>query len=149
MLETRIAELTAAIVALTAQLQGQAAPVAAAPAAAPATPAPAPAAFAAPAAAPAAAAPLANGMPGGPFTAPAAAAAPAFTPAAAGAPFTDLAGCTKYAMDSYAMLEAKGAGRGEVVTQLIQHLCGSNSINDLPVAAYPSFYTELEKQKAL
>lgn len=138
MLETKIEALTAAVLALTAQLQGQAAPV-------PAPVAAAPAAFAAPAAAP-----LANGMPGGPFAAPAAApAAASFAPPAGGAPFTDLAGCTKYAMDSYAALEAKGAGRGEVVTQLIQHLCGSNSINDLPVAAYANFYTELEKQKAL
>lgn len=141
MLEQKIEALTAALnantQALHAMLQG-AGP--AAPVAAPVAP-PAPAASVVTA--------LPNGMPGGPFGAPAAVAAPpAFAPPAApGAPFTDLTGCTKYAMEAFAILEAKGAGKGEVVTQLIQHLCGSGSINDLPATQYPAFYAELEKQK--
>lgn len=135
-LETKIEALTAAVLALTAQMQGQA-PAPVAPPAPPAPPAPT---FAPPAA------PLANGMPGGPFTAPAA--APVAPPAAPGAPFNDLTGCTKYAMDAYTALEAKGAGRGEVVTQVITHLCGSGSINDLPPVKYPEFYTIVEQQKA-
>lgn len=94
---------------------------------------------------------LPNGMPGGPFAAPAAVAAPvAFAPPAApGAPFSDLNGCTKYAMAVYEFLEAKAPGRGAVVAQLIQHLCGSGSISDLPAAQYLNFYNESEKQKAL
>lgn len=100
-----------------------------------------------PAAPPAA---LPNGMPGGPFGSAAPAFAPPPPPAApAGVPFTDLVGCTKYAVEAHGLLEAKAPGRGAVVAQLIQHLCGSGSINDLPTTAYPQFYEELEKQKAL
>ena len=95
---------------------------------------------------------LGNGMPGGPFgTQPApvvAAANPFAAPAAPGAPFGDLVGATKYAVDTYHALEAKQAGRGEVITQLIRHLCGSDAIDALPAAAYPEFYAQLEKQKA-
>ena len=147
-LEQKIEALTAALLANTAALQGQASSTVAQAAPAPVAQA-APAAFAAPA--------LANGMPGGPFGTPAAAPAPAAfaafaapTPAApAGAPFSDLPGCTKYAMEAFGLLEAKAPGRGEVITQLIQHLCGTASINDLTPAHYPAFYAELEKQKAL
>lgn len=128
-LEVKIESLTIAIIALTAAMAGQA----------PKAPT-----------APPAAVPLANGMPGGPFgtQAPPAAAPPAFAaPAAPGAPFHDLAGITKYATDTYYAMEAKGVGRGEVITHFVRHLCGSGSVNDLPVAKYPDFFAEMERQK--
>lgn len=142
-LEQKIDTLMVMIGNLSSQMAGQAPPTASATVAQAAIVSPT---FGAPPA-------LANGMPGGPFGAQPAAVVPpvvaAFTPQVAGAPFGDLVGCTKYAVDAHAAMEAKGPGRGEIITQLIQHLCGSGSINDLPTTAYPAFYTEMEKQKAL
>jgi hypothetical protein len=138
MLEQKISELTAAVVALTAAMQAGLPTAASVAAVAPQT-------FAAPAAAP-----PANGMPGGPFGAPAAApvaAPPTFAPPASGAPFADVNGCTKYAMESYPTFEAKG--KPELITQIITHLCGSGNINDLPVAKYGEFYALVEQQKSL
>lgn len=148
MLEQKIEALTAAVIALTAQMAGQTGIAVTGQ-----TPVVTPPSFPAPTNAAAAPGALPNGMPGGPFgaqpTAPAVT-PPSFAPSAApGAPFADLKGCTDYAMAAYAALEAKGPGRGEIVTQLIKHLCGSNSINDLKSELYPAFYAELEKQKAL
>lgn len=141
MLESKIEALTLAVAALTAAMTAQTgAPIVAQQAAQAA-----PASFAPPTT-PA----LTNGMPGGPFPPQAApvVAAPSFAPPAApGAPFTDLAGCTKYAMAAFEVLSGKG--KPELVTQLIQHLCGSNSINDLPTTKYGEFYTLVEQQKAL
>jgi hypothetical protein len=137
-LEQKIEVLTAAVMALTAAMSSQ-------PSQASTTlanVAPAATQFPAPG-------PLPNGMPGGPFGAQPAA-SPAFAAAVAsnGCPFTDLIGCTKYAMDTYYALEAKAAGKGAIIGQLVQYLCGSGSINDLPVAQYPAFYTEMQNQLA-
>lgn len=138
MLEQKIEALTAAVVALIAQMSSQSGTVVAT--------ASAPSFGAA-----SATTTLANGMPGGPFGNQAPAATPSFAapPAQTGAPFNDLKGCVDYATAAYGVIVAKDPNRSEVITQLIMHLCGSPSINDLPVAAYPTFYAELEKQKAI
>lgn len=132
-LETRIEALTAAVVALTAQMAGTqqmaaaAAPVAqTAPAAAPFTP-------------PAAAAP--TGMPGAPFGAPAAG------PAAA--PFTDAKGHMDYSVASYnQMVTTKGQDVANTRFNQILTACGVDNINNVPAAQYANYYNLMEQAKA-
>ena len=138
-LETEIKTLAAAVIALTAKIEGinvaPAAPVAQAPApvAAPsvtvtvATPEPAPVAAPAPV------------MPAAPsFVAPAAA------PAASGAPFTDPKGLIDYVMGAY---KALGAAKGAQIQNVLVGL-GYQNINDVKPEHYGALFTGVEALKA-
>lgn len=137
-LETEIKNLAAAVIALTAKIEGinvaPAAPVAQAPApvAAPsvtvtvATPEPAPVAAPAPV------------MPAAPsFVAPAA-------PAASGAPFTDPKGLIDYVMGAY---KALGATKGAQIQNVLVGL-GYQNINDVKPEHYGALFTGVEALKA-
>lgn len=141
-LETRIEALTAAVIALTSTLQaaGSAPPVhqQAAPTG-PGTPPP----FN-PAAQQATGAPA--GMPGAPFPG-GAPATPPPAPAPAGLPFNDVASLVKYATDTYHALEAKQAGRGAWIQQVMTQM-GFNSANEIPASHYQAFYQQVENLKA-
>ena len=137
-LETEIKTLAAAVIALTAKIEGinvaPAAPVAQAPApvAAPvtvtvATPEPAPVAAPAPV------------MPAAPsFVAPAAALA------ASGAPFTDPKGLIDYVMGAY---KALGAAKGAQIQNVLVGL-GYQNINDVKPEHYGALFTGVEALKA-
>lgn len=136
-LETRIEALTAAVVALTAQMSGanQMAAAAAPPAAPVAPPAP----------------PAPPAMPAAPTFTPAPVAAPAppappAAPAAPGLPFTDVAGLVKYATDSYQTLEAKQAGRGTWLQQVVNQM-GVGAVNELRPDQYAAFHATVENLK--
>ena len=145
-IELKIEALTAAVTALTAQLQAgnvtAAAPVAPAPApvvqAAPVpVAAPAPAPVAAPAPAPVAAAPA---MPAPPsFVAP----APVAAPAPAGAPFSDGKGLIDYVMSSY---KALGPQKGAMIQGVLVNL-GYQNINDVKPEHYAALHTGVEALK--
>ena len=143
-LETEIKNLAAAVIALTAKIEGinvaPAAPVAQAPApvAAPVTvtvttPEPGPVGSSVPVAAPA---PV---MPAAPtFVAPAAA------PAASGAPFTDPKGLIDYVMGAY---KALGAAKGAQIQNVLVGL-GYQNINDVKPEHYGALFTGVEALKA-
>lgn len=136
-LENKIEALTAAVVALTAQLQAGnvAAP-------APVAPAPAPVVQAAPVIAPVVAAPVAAApvMPAPPsFVAPVAVAAPA----ASGAPFSDPKGLIGYVMDSYKTL---GPQKGALIQGVLTGL-GYQNINDVKPEHYAALHTGVEALK--
>ena len=138
-LETEIKNLAAAVIALTAKIEGinvaPAAPVAQAPApvAAPvtvtvATPEPAPVAAPAPV------------MPAAPsFVAPV---TPATTPV--GAPFTDPKGLIDYVMGAY---KALGAAKGAQIQNVLVGL-GYQNINDVKPEHYGALFTGVEALKA-
>ena len=138
-LELKIEALTAAVTALTAQLQSgnvaAPAPVAPAPApvvqAAPVAAAPAP--IAAPA--PVAAAPA---MP-----APPSFAAPVAAPAATGAPFTDGKGLIDYVMGAY---KALGPQKGALIQGVLTGM-GYQNINDVKPEHYAALHTGVEALK--
>jgi len=138
-LELKIEALTAAVTALTAQLQAgnvaAPAPVAPAPApvvqAAPVAAAPAP--IAAPA--PVAAAPA---MP-----APPSFAAPVAAPAATGAPFTDGKGLIDYVMGAY---KALGPQKGALIQGVLTGM-GYQNINDVKPEHYAALHTGVEALK--
>ena len=136
-LENKIEALTAAVTALTAQLQAGnvAAP-------APVAPAPAPVVQAAPVIAPVVAAPVAAApvMPAPPsFVAPVAVAAPA----ASGAPFSDPKGLIGYVMDSYKTL---GPQKGALIQGVLTGL-GYQNINDVKPEHYAALHTGVEALK--
>ena len=140
-LETEIKNLAAAVIALTAKIEGinvaAPAPVAQAPApvAAPLTvtvPTPAPVA------APVAAAPVA--MPAAPsFVAPAPVAA-----VAAGAPFNDAKGLLEYVMGAY---KALGAEKGQQIQGVLTSM-GYQNINDVKPEHYAQLHAGVEALKA-
>lgn len=127
-LEAKIAELTAAVVALTttiSRIEATGGVIPSEPVSAP-TPAPAPAPVAAPA-------PAAPAMPAPPvFEAPAPAA-----PAAV--PFSDNAGLLSYVMTTYKALGPKGA---EI--QAILQGYGYTNVNDVKPEQYADFYAKVE-----
>lgn len=130
-LETEIKNLAAAVVALTAKIEGinVAAP-------APVVQAPAP--VAAPVATPApVAAPVA--MPAAPsFVAPAPVAAPA-----AGAPFNDPKSLLEYVMGAY---KALGADKGQQIQSVLTQL-GYQNINDVKPEHYAQLHAGVEALK--
>lgn len=133
-LELKIEALTAAVIALTAKLEGNnVAPVA------PVAPAPTPVVQAALVAAPVVEAPA---MPVPPtFVAPAPVAAPA--PVVGGAPFTDGKGLIDYVMGAYKALGAtKGGQIQNVLTQL-----GYQNINDVKPEHYGQLFAGVEALK--
>jgi hypothetical protein len=144
MLEQKIAELTAAVVALTQTIQqaqvNLAAPAAAVQQAAQAVvpSAAAPNGFVPPAAAVPAPPDEAPQMPPAPsFMAPPAA------PPIANVPFTDAKGLIAYAMDAYNSLgAAKAAGLQNILVSL-----GHQNINDVRADQYPAFYQAVEALK--
>ena len=148
-LELKIEALTAAVTALTAQMQSNnvtaAAPVAPAPApvvqAAPATvAAPVPAPVAAPVVAPAPVA-AAPAMPAPPsFIAPAPVAALAPT----GAPFSDGKGLIDYVMSAY---KALGPQKGAMIQNVLVNL-GYQNINDVKPEHYGQLFAGVEALKA-
>ena len=125
-LELKIEALTAAVTALTAQLQAGnvAAP-------APVAPAPAPVVQAAPA-------PVAPAMP-----APPAFVAPAPAPAVTGAPFSDGKGLIDYVMGAY---KAMGPQKGAQIQSLLTGM-GYQNINDVKPEHYAALYTGVEALK--
>jgi len=131
-LELKIEALTAAVTALTAQLQSGnvAAP-------APVAPAPAPVVQAAPApvAAPVAAAPA---MP-----APPSFVAPAPAPVASGAPFSDGKGLIDYVMGAY---KALGPQKGAQIQTVLTGM-GYQNINDVKPEHYAALHTGIEALK--
>lgn len=136
-LELKIEALTAAVTALTAQLQAGnvAAP-------APVAPAPAPVVQAAPApvAAPVVEAPVAAApaMPAPPtFVAPAAA------PVSTGAPFSDPKGLIDYVMGAY---KALGPQKGAMIQGVLTGL-GYQNINDVKPEHYAALHTGVEALK--
>ena len=134
-LELKIEALTAAVTALTAQLQAGnvAAPAPVAP-----TPAPAPVAaapVAAPAPAPVAAAPA---MPAPPTFV-----NPAPAPAATGAPFSDPKGLIDYVMGAY---KALGPQKGAMIQGVLTGL-GYQNINDVKPEHYAALHTGVESLK--
>ena len=148
-LELKIEALTAAVTALTAQMQSNnvtaAAPVAPAPApvvqAAPApVAAPVPAPVAAPVVAPAPVA-AAPAMPAPPsFIAPAPVAALAPT----GAPFSDGKGLIDYVMSAY---KALGPQKGAMIQNVLVNL-GYQNINDVKPEHYGQLFAGVEALKA-
>jgi pyruvate dehydrogenase E2 component (dihydrolipoamide acetyltransferase) len=136
-LELKIEALTAAVTALTAQLQSGnvAAP-------APVAPAPAPVVQAAPVAAapiaapaPVAAAPV---MPAPPTFA-----APVAAPAPTGAPFSDGKGLIDYVMGAY---KALGPQKGALIQGVLTGL-GYQNINDVKPEHYAALHTGVEALK--
>lgn len=131
-LESKIEALTAAVIALTAKLEGQNV-------AAPAPVAQAPVVVAAPAPV---AAPVAAPAPVMP--APPAFVAPAPAPAPTGAPFSDPKGLIDYVMATYKTLgPQKGAGIQGVLTGL-----GYQNINDVKPEHYGALFAGVEALKA-
>ena len=140
-LELKIEALTAAVTALTAQLQAGnvAAP-------APVAPTPAPVVQAAPA--PVAAAPVAAPAPAPVAAAPAMPAPPAFVnpapaPAATGAPFSDPKGLIDYVMGAY---KALGPQKGAMIQGVLTGL-GYQNINDVKPEHYAALHTGVESLK--
>lgn len=136
-LETEIKNLAAAVIALTAKIEGinvaPAAPVAQAPAPV-ATPAPAPVLENIPA--PAGTMPV---MPAAPsFVAPAPVAAPA-----AGAPFNDPKSLLEYVMGAY---KALGADKGQQIQGVLTQL-GYQNINDVKPEHYAQLHAGVEALK--
>ena len=136
-LETEIKNLAAAVIALTAKIEGinvaAPAPVAQAPA-----PVAAPVSIAAPVPAPAiVAAPVA--MPAVPtFVAPAPVAA-----VAAGAPFNDPKGLLEYVMGAY---KALGADKGQQIQGVLTNM-GYQNINDVKPEHYAQLHAGVEALK--
>lgn len=131
-IEAKIEALTAAVIALTAKLEGQNV-------AAPAPVAQAPVVVAAPAPV---AAPVAAPAPVMP--APPAFVAPAPAPAPTGAPFSDPKGLIDYVMATYKTLgPQKGAGIQGVLTGL-----GYQNINDVKPEHYGALFAGVEALKA-
>ena len=140
-LEAKIEALTAAVTALTAQLQAGnvAAP-------APVAPTPAPVVQAAPA--PVAAAPVAAPAPAPVAAAPAMPAPPTFVnpapaPAATGAPFSDPKGLIDYVMGAY---KALGPQKGAMIQGVLTGL-GYQNINDVKPEHYAALHTGVESLK--
>jgi pyruvate dehydrogenase E2 component (dihydrolipoamide acetyltransferase) len=140
-LELKIEALTAAVTALTAQLQAGnvAAP-------APVAPTPAPVVQAAPA--PVAAAPVAAPAPAPVAAAPAMPAPPTFVnpapaPAATGAPFSDPKGLIDYVMGAY---KALGPQKGAMIQGVLTGL-GYQNINDVKPEHYAALHTGVESLK--
>ena len=140
-LELKIEALTAAVTALTAQLQAGnvAAP-------APVAPTPAPVVQAAPA--PVAAAPVAAPAPAPVAAAPAMPAPPSFVapapaPAASGAPFSDPKGLIDYVMGAY---KALGPQKGAMIQGVLTGL-GYQNINDVKPEHYAALHTGVEALK--
>lgn len=138
-LELKIEALTAAVTALTAQLQAGnvAAP-------APVAPAPAPVVQAAPA--PVAAAPVAAPAPvavAPAMPAPPTFVAPAPAPAATGAPFSDPKGLIDYVMGAY---KALGPQKGAMIQGVLTGL-GYQNINDVKPEHYAALHTGVEALK--
>ena len=132
-LEAKIEALTAAVVALTAQLQAGnvAAP-------APVAPTPAPVVQAAPLVQPAPV--VAPAMPAPPvFVAP----APVAAPAASGAPFTDPKGLIDYVMGAY---KALGPQKGAMIQGVLTGL-GYQNINDVKPEHYGQLHAGVEALK--
>ena len=136
-LELKIEALTAAVTALTAQLQaGNVAP------AAPVAPTPAPVVQAAPVVVSVVdtPAPAAPAMPAPPaFVAPAVVTAPVAT----GAPFTDPKGLIDYVMASY---KALGAAKGAQIQGVLTGL-GYQNINDVKPEHYGQLFAGVEALK--
>ncbi len=136
-LETEIKNLAAAVIALTAKIEGinvaPATPVAQAPAPAPVVQA-APVPVAAPAPAPAPVMPAAPS-----FVAPAPVAAPA-----TGAPFNDPKGLLEYVMGAY---KALGAEKGQQIQGVLTQL-GYQNINDVKPEHYAQLHAGVEALKA-
>ena len=137
-LENEIKTLAAAVIALTAKIEGinvaPAAPVAQAPVAAPLT---VTVATPAPVAAPVAPAPV---MPAAPsFVAPAPVAAPA-----AGTPFNDPKGLLEYVMGAY---KALGAEKGQQIQGVLTSM-GYQNINDVKPEHYAQLHAGVEALKA-
>ena len=136
-LELKIEALTAAVTALTAQLQAGnvAAP-------APVAPAPAPVVQAAPVAAAPVAAPApvaaAPAMPAPPTFV-----APAPAPVATGAPFSDPQGLIDYVMGAY---KALGPQKGAMIQGVLTGL-GYQNINDVKPEHYAALHTGVESLK--
>jgi hypothetical protein len=136
-LELKIEALTAAVTALTAQLQAGnvAAP-------APVAPAPAPVVQAAPVAAAPVAAPApvaaAPAMPAPPTFV-----APAPAPVATGAPFSDPKGLIDYVMGAY---KALGPQKGAMIQGVLTGL-GYQNINDVKPEHYAALHTGVESLK--
>ena len=140
-LELKIEALTAAVTALTAQLQAGnvAAP-------APVAPTPTPVVQAAPA--PVAAAPVAAPAPAPVAAAPAMPAPPTFVnpapaPAATGAPFSDPKGLIDYVMGAY---KALGPQKGAMIQGVLTGL-GYQNINDVKPEHYAALHTGVESLK--
>lgn len=133
-LELKIEALTAAVTALTAQLQ-------AGNVAAPATVAPAPAPVVQAAPAPVAAAPVAAPAPAMP--APPTFVAPAPAPAPTGAPFSDPKGLIDYVMGAY---KALGPQKGAMIQGVLTGL-GYQNINDVKPEHYAALHTGVEALK--
>ena len=142
-LETEIKNLAAAVIALTAKIEGinvaPAAPVAQAPALADVLTAVAPAPIAAALIAPATVvAPVA--MPAAPsFVAPVPVAA-----VAAGAPFNDPKGLLEYVMGAY---KALGADKGQQIQGVLTSM-GYQNINDVKPEHYAQLHAGVEALKA-
>ena len=137
-LETEIKNLAAAVIALTAKIEGinvaPAAPVVQAPA-----PAPVVQAAPVPVAAPAPVATPAPVMPAAPsFVAPAPVAAPA-----AGAPFNDPKSLLEYVMGAY---KALGADKGQQIQGVLTQL-GYQNINDVKPEHYAQLHAGVEALK--
>jgi hypothetical protein len=142
-LELKIEALTAAVIALTAEMQSRHSMIAqlqvgnvSAPA--PVAPAPAPVVQAAPVpvAAPVAAAPV---MP-----APPAFVAPAPAPVASGAPFSDGKGLIDYVMGAY---KALGPQKGAMIQNVLTGM-GYQNINDVKPEHYATLFAGVEALKA-
>jgi len=131
-LEQKIEALTAAVTALTAQLQAGnvAAP-------APVAPAPAPVVQAAPVAAPAPVA-AAPAMPAPPTFA-----APVAAPAPTGAPFSDGKGLIDYVMGAY---KALGPQKGAQIQGVLTGM-GYQNINDVKPEHYGALFAGVEALK--
>jgi len=143
-IEAKIEALTAAVTALTAQMQSSnvtaATPVAPAPApVVQAAPAPVAAPVPVPVVVPASVA-AAPAMPAPPsFIAPAPVAAPAPT----GAPFTDGKGLIDYVMSAY---KALGPQKGAMIQNVLVNL-GYQNINDVKPEHYAALHTGVEALK--
>jgi len=140
-LELKIEALTAAVTALTAQLQAGnvAAP-------APVAPAPAPVVQAAPVAAAPAPVTLLSETPGPVGTsmpAPPTFAAPVAAPAPTGAPFSDPKGLIDYVMGAY---KALGPQKGALIQGVLTGL-GYQNINDVKPEHYAALHTGVEALK--
>ena len=138
-LELKIEALTAAVTALTAQLQAGnvAAP-------APVAPAPAPVVQAAPVAAAPVAAPAPAPVAAAPaMPAPPTFVAPAPAPAPTGAPFSDPKGLIDYVMGAY---KALGPQKGAMIQGVLTGL-GYQNINDVKPEHYAALHTGVEALK--
>lgn len=140
-LETKIEQLTQAVIALTQVIQSQAAHVTPASPATQAQPAPVAAAPAAPAVqapqAPVAAAPVMPALPT--FQA-----APVAAPAAPAAPFADVQGMIQYVMSAY---QSMGPEKGSKIQGVLSQL-GYANINDVKPEHFGHLYQGVEALKA-